>query len=248
VIPLDWRPQEETVIKNKLTSGGLTLGFYNCDGVVLPHPPILRGVETVVSTLKANGHHLVEWKPYKHQYAFDLTNGIYTSDGGTDVYRDISASGEPVIPNIKDLLNPDIKAIDMLQLWDAQLKKWQYQNEYLDQWHDMEKKLGKELDAIIAPITPTAAIRHDRFRYYGYATTINLLDFTSAVVPVTFADKKVDVKDESLVPLNEMDKLVQAECMSMFSPSIEANTNEILQTTQMPTMGPLLLFRLLVVD
>ncbi|CRG85245.1 amidase [Talaromyces islandicus] len=211
VIPLEWRPHEENIIKTKLASGGLTLGFYNCDGVVLPHPPILRGMETVVSTLKANGHHIVEWTPYKHQYASDLTYAIYTSDGGADVYRDISASGEPIIRNIKDLLDPDVKAINMGELWDTHLKKWQYQSEYLDKWREMEEKLGKELDAIIAPITPTAAIRHDRFRYFGYATVVNLLDFTSVVVPVTFADKKVDVKDEKYVPMNDTDKLVQAE-------------------------------------
>lgn len=40
---------------------------------------------------------------------------------------------------------------------------------------------------------------------------INLLDFTSVVVPVTFADKKVDVKKEGYEPLNEMDKEVQEE-------------------------------------
>lgn len=200
------------MIKNKIASGGLTLGFYSCDGVVLPHPPILRGVETVVSTLKEHGHHLIEWTPYKHQHALDLVTNIYISDGGADILRDISASGEPIIPNIKNLFGPETKPLDMLQLWNTQLRKWQYQNEYLDKWREMEDKLGKELDAIIAPITPTATIRHDRFRYNGYASTINLLDFTSVIVPVTFADKKIDVKNERFVPLNETDKLVHAEC------------------------------------
>ncbi|KAK9238690.1 amidase signature domain-containing protein [Lipomyces kononenkoae] len=211
VIPLEWRHHEEDVIKNKINSGGLTLGFYNCDGVVLPHPPVLRGVDTVVSVLKENGHDVVEWSPYRHEYAVNLINGIYASDGGADVGRDIEASGEPAIPNIKDLLNPDIQAISMIQLWDTQLQKWQYQTEYLEKWRELEEKLGKELDAIIAPITPTAAIRHNQFRYYGYASAINLLDFTSVVVPVTFADKNIDVKNESYAPLNETDKLVQAE-------------------------------------
>jgi amidase len=188
------------------------LGFYNCDGVVLPHPPILRGVETVVSTLIKNGHNVVEWKPYKHDFAVDLISGIYASDGGADVRRDIEASGEPAIPNIKDLLNPDIKAVDMVKLWDTQLQKWRYQGEYLEKWLEMEQKLGKELDAIIAPITPTAAARHNQFRYYGYASAINLLDFTSVVVPVTMADKAVDAKNTAYQPLNEIDRLVQAEC------------------------------------
>jgi amidase len=165
-----------------------------------------------VSTLKDNGHDIVEWTPYKHEYGWELINGIYTSDGGADVNRDISASGEPIIPNIEDLLNPAYKAIDMTSLWDAQLKKWRYQSEYLDKWRELEEKLGKDLDAIIAPITPTAAIRHNQFRYYGYASAINLLDFTSVVVPVTFADKSIDVKKEGYQPLNDTDKLVQAEC------------------------------------
>lgn len=100
----------------------------------------------------------------------------------------------------------------MNELWDVQLKKWNYQVEYLAKWREMEEQLGKELDAIIAPITPTAAIRHNQFRYYGYASAINLLDFTSVVVPVTFADKAVDAKKENYKPLNELDGLVQAEC------------------------------------
>lgn len=40
---------------------------------------------------------------------------------------------------------------------------------------------------------------------------INLLDFTSVAVPVTFADKKVDIKKEGYRPLNEMDREVQEE-------------------------------------
>ena len=34
VIPMPWRQAEADVIKAKLASGGLTLGFYNCDGNV----------------------------------------------------------------------------------------------------------------------------------------------------------------------------------------------------------------------
>jgi amidase len=34
VIPMPWRQTEADAIKAKLASGGLTLGFYNCDGNV----------------------------------------------------------------------------------------------------------------------------------------------------------------------------------------------------------------------
>lgn len=212
VIPLPWRQSEADAIASKISSSGLTLGYFNCDGNVLPHPPILRGVETVVSTLKKNGHTLFEWEPYKHPFAVNLINGIYASDGGTDVFDTLKASGEPAIPNFADLINPDLPKIDMNQLWDVHLEKWNYQMEYLEQIRFKEEELGKEIDAIIMPITPTAAIRHNQFKYYGYASAINLLDFTSVVVPVTFADKAIDKTNEVFKPLGQMDKIVQAEC------------------------------------
>jgi amidase len=40
---------------------------------------------------------------------------------------------------------------------------------------------------------------------------VNLLDFTSVVVPVTVADRGVDVRNE-VKPLSEVDAVVQGEC------------------------------------
>lgn len=122
-------------------------------------------------------------------------------------------SGEPPIPNIDQLLHPSSsKKVDMNQLWDIQLEKWNIQREYLSRIREFEVKTGKELDAIIAPVTATAAIRHNRLRYYGYSTVTNFLDFSSVVVPVTFADKGIDTKKGDFQPLTDIDKEVQAEC------------------------------------
>ncbi|KAI4688056.1 uncharacterized protein J4E84_004984 [Alternaria hordeiaustralica] len=211
VVPMPWRSDLEDAVKAKLGSSGLTIGYYNCDGNVLPHPPVLRGIEQVVDVLKQNKHKVVPWTPYKHDFAHDLANKIYGADGSTDVMRDIKASGEPPIPNIKELLNPDIKKADLNDVWDIHLQKWDYQMQYLSKWREVEAELGCELDCIVGPISPTAAIRHNQFKYYGYASAINLLDFTSVVVPVTFADSKVDGKRADYKPLNELDASVQAE-------------------------------------
>lgn len=211
VIPLPWRQQEEDNVKDKLQAGGLMIGFYRSDGNVLPHPPILRGVDLVVEKLKSSGQFVIPWTPYKHDFAVDLINKIYAADGSTDVLEKINASGEPAIPNFSDLIDPEIKKTDINEVWDIHLQKWEYQMLYLEKWHEIEQTMGRELDAIVAPISPTAAIRHNKFKYYGYASAINLLDFTSVVVPVTFADKNIDVKNDSYQPLNDMDKAVQAE-------------------------------------
>jgi amidase len=164
-----------------------------------------------VSALKTAGHNVFPWTPYKHDYAVDLINNIYASDGGSDVFATLKESGEPNIPNFEDLLNPTLPKVDMNELWAAHLKKWAYQCEYLEQFRLAEETLGSEIDAIVMPITPTAAIRHNQFKYYGYASAINLLDFTSVVVPVTFANKAIDLGTEGYIPLNELDGVVQAE-------------------------------------
>ncbi|KAL3464648.1 amidase signature domain-containing protein [Aspergillus heterothallicus] len=211
VIPMPWRQEEEQAIRSKISSGGLTLGYFSCDGEVLPHPPILRAVQTVVDKLSEAGHTVLPWEPYRHPYAVDLANRVYASDGGVDIFGALKASGEPAIPNIADLVNPNLPKMNVNELWEVQLQKWTYQSEYLAKIREFEEKTGKELDAIIAPITPTAAIRHNQFKYYGYASAINILDFTSVVVPVTFADQSVDVKNDGFQPLGEMDRVVQAE-------------------------------------
>jgi len=59
----------------------------------------------------------------------------------------------------------------MNELFDVQLQKWNYQCEYLEKWAQLEEKLGKEVDAIIAPITPTAAILHNQFKYCEFLKT-----------------------------------------------------------------------------
>lgn len=79
---MPWRQSEEDIIRDKISSKNLTLGLFNCDGVVLPHPPILRGLETVKDVVQKAGHTIVEWQPYKHEYAYNLINSIYAGDGG----------------------------------------------------------------------------------------------------------------------------------------------------------------------
>jgi len=47
----------------------------------------------VVETLKQNGHKLVPWDPYKHDFAVDLANKIYASDGCTVTHPTVVIMG-----------------------------------------------------------------------------------------------------------------------------------------------------------
>lgn len=116
--------------------------------------------------------------------------------------------------------------MDLNEVWANNLKKWQYQCEYLAAIREFEAELGTELDAIITPVAPTAAIRHNQYKYVGFTLLVNLLDLTSVVVPVTFADKAVDVQEPNFQPASDMDALVHAECkfsVDFSSNSIGAN-------------------------
>jgi len=45
------------------------------------------------------------------------------------------------------------------------------------------------------------------------ANQVNLIDYPSCVIPVTFADKDIDKKDNSYTPISDLDKLVWDKCI-----------------------------------
>ena len=73
---------------------------------------------------------------------------------------------------------------------------------------------GRPMDAVIAPLAPFAAARPERYTYYNYSTWVNLVDYTSCVVPVTTVDKGVDGRDEGFKALSEEDGEIMADCRS----------------------------------
>lgn len=56
------------------------------------------------------------------------------------------------------------------------------------------------------PLAPYAAARPERYLYYGYSAIINGLDYTAVTIPVTLADKSIDVADKSFKALSDADQ------------------------------------------
>ncbi len=90
---------------------------------------------------------------------------------------------------------------------------------------------GRPVEAIISPVTPYAAILPGKFQYSrkilafprlateeltmtAYTSSLNVLDFPSVVIPVTFADKTIDKVSPRFTPLTEKDRINMALCMS----------------------------------
>jgi amidase len=157
----------------------------------MPHPPILRGIQQVITALRKAGHTVVEWQPYKHKYASELASKVFSADGGTAMRRVLALSDEPVISNMKKGLELNLPIIDLISFWKLQTDTYTYQKEYLALWQQ-----HPHIDGWILPVAPHAAVKHNDYKYYGYTGVLNVLDWPAVAIPVTFADKKKDIKDK----------------------------------------------------
>ena len=84
------------------------------------------------------------------------------------------------------------------------------------------------MDAFIMPIAPFAAVMHNNFDHGCYTCMvplashktancqINMLDYTSCAVPVTIANKDIDLKDDTYQPVSAVDKRIWDKCKLSF--------------------------------
>ena len=86
----------------------------------------------------------------------------------------------------------------------------EYKKQYMDYWNSSADRTGtgRPVDGVVAPVAPFAAARRGKFTYYGNTVFANTLDYPSAVIPVTKADKEIDRAETEIVPLSDFDKEV----------------------------------------
>ena len=65
---------------------------------------------------------------------------------------------------------------------------------------------------MISPLAPWPAARETRYKYYGYSTWVNALDYTSVAFPVTNVDASIDVKNSDFKPVDDRDQEIQDDC------------------------------------
>ncbi len=177
------------------------------DGVVKPHPPMIRALQIVADACKAAGMEVLDWEPYQHDKAWDIVSGLYLPDGGEMLLAPLKEVGEPVLPLTKFITEeqPNVKNRTMHEYWELCVERETYREDYAAHWSKTADS-GKEVDVIICPATPGAAPLHETARYWPYTSQWNLLDYPAVVFPVTHVDVEKDKKEEDYVPLNKQDK------------------------------------------
>lgn len=122
------------------------------------------------------------------------------------------------------------------------------------------------VDAVLLPVAPHAAVIPGQFYYYSkpikltprnldlitsyeaYSSIVNVLDYVSIVIPVTTADKDIDIFDNQYKPLNSVDKKNWRACKFSIKTSLKINSKNglteanSLQMIQRSITEPLLLF------
>ncbi|EER37032.1 acetamidase [Histoplasma capsulatum H143] len=186
------------------------------DGVVKPHPPVLRALREVANACRNAGMEVVDWVPLNHSEAWDIVSALYFPDGGEDVLNLLKASGEPILPLTKFIIHeqPTVKPHTMAEYWKVCinplaplcLERDGYRESYAKHWSATATSPTGEVDLILCPVGPGCAPPHETARYWGYTAQWNLLDYPGAVFPVTTVDPAVDARDENYRPRNDKDR------------------------------------------
>ena len=207
----------------------LKIGVMWWDGIVKPHPPILRALREVTDACRAIGMEVVEWdsRPLDHQKGWEILSSLYWPDGGEEVLGLIRGSGEPILPLTNFIITEQesVKNLTQAELWTRCLERDAFREAYARAWTKTGEEDGREIDVILCPPSFGAATPHDQSRYWLYTAIWNLLDYPGAVFPVTTVDPLVDIRDENYVPKNEQDRFVY----EMYTPDRYANAPISLQ-------------------
>lgn len=117
LIPLPWRQFETPIWRG--SEGRLRIGIMRHDEVVMPHPPILRGIDAMATALgKDPKFEIIDYKPFNHGYGADLAFGLYFCDGGARIRQVAQESQDPLLPLTEyALAQPEVKDRNVHELW-----------------------------------------------------------------------------------------------------------------------------------
>lgn len=182
-----------------------TVGVMWDNGIIRPHPPMLRALGTAVDKLKAAGVKVVEWEPYDHQRGLDLLAPLRFPDGGQRYLDELDESGEPPLPPMRHAFGMTKKS-DKIPLTAHDTSALNREREKYQREHDALMK-ERGVDFILGPAYVGAGALQGSAKCSHYASIWNILDMPSVVLPSGLrCDKGMDVRDETYSPRSDVDE------------------------------------------
>ena len=203
LVPMPWKMNSQ-LRKDSNGKKKLRVGVLSDDGVVKPHPPILRGINSIVAKLKdCPDIEVTDFPPYKHDEAWRIIASLYFGDGASEEKEALATSGEPWRPMSEFIIkeNPYVKALTVPEVWDLTIQRETYKAAYTRHWNSIGTGIlgpddgqtstfpdvlsvdaeDKMVDVILCPAGPGCAPPLDCARYWAY-------DHQAMCHSVTFAD------------------------------------------------------------
>ncbi|QRV80629.1 amidase [Ceratobasidium sp. AG-Ba] len=233
-LPMTWNEEAYQLIEHGGRGGRKCFGLMYDNGLVKPHPPVVRAIHVMKQALEAAGHEVIEWKNDRHKDILVNLVQVWNADGHEDFKRECERSGEPHIPSMDPTVYshdlPDLgtsasmtsaKPLTAYELWQLHKEKLDLRKEYLDCWQSTESQTttGRPIDAIISPSMPFAAPPHGKNIYTFYTSIWNALDYTVGVLPVTSVDPKLDQPAPPHEFYNDRDR----DIYQMYKPEVFEN-------------------------
>ncbi|EME87356.1 amidase [Pseudocercospora fijiensis CIRAD86] len=209
---IPWRESADLAISDPIQrlTKKLTFAVMRHDGSCAPTPPVARAIEIAVQAMQKLGHQVIDWQPtVPHADIIDLASKCWDFDGGADCRRDFELSGEEMAPQVLINNKPQANAMHIMA---TNIAKRDVQKAYMEYWNSTAQLTvtGEPVDAIICPLAPFPSARPGLYTYLGYSVFVNVLDYTSVVVPITQVDKDVDlVATDFQGGVNELDVKTQ---------------------------------------
>lgn len=202
VVPSPWSSLQPA-------SKALRIGIVRRDGVIDPHPPILRILDEVSTKLSKAGIEVVEMDitPLFSQCQ-SLVNAMFNVEGGNAMSDILEAADEPLSPWISTRFkrrNP----VDLPKLQQLHGRREQLRKEFLKIWRDAHGKI----DAFICPVAPHPVPPIDRYNGASYTSSIVLLDYPAGTIPIRpFTKEDMQGEMPSTKPIGSWDKANRELC------------------------------------
>jgi amidase len=165
-LPIPWR---SVSAKSKLVIGVLPE-----DPTFPLHPPVSRALATAIKKLEDAGHKIVHLTSVKSIYkSIRLCIDLFSLDNTNQTFKNIAASGEPLVPSVAGLVKlqvPREAGYTLEEMFDLNVARAQHATEWNDLW------VEQKLDVIIGPGAETTAVPHDTYGNAPYTMLWSLLN------------------------------------------------------------------------
>jgi len=209
VLEMPWRAD---VAKGATLPKKLCFAIMWDDGVVKPHPPLIREMRNVKKALEAAGHEVIDWEPYEHMEGWELIVKLYLLDSGEEYWATLAESGEPAVPGTEWMMahSAHRPPYTVPETWKLNGAREAFRARGLTHWNATASRTstGRPVDAVICPNAPNLAVPHDATRWWGYSSHWNMLDLPGVVFPVGGRFEPGVGADENVpkTPRNELEK------------------------------------------